>query len=165
MCSPLTGGTSRFPRTPSTGPLRGQAASPPDVRVRRCAPSFVSLRVRVDAALELVGAGPAACALLLVGRDRPRAADAADRAVAGLVQGIEGDLVDADVRPDPLLVPVGQRVHLPDAVARRPLELRRRGAARRLVAADPGNPPRVRRERALERLDLPDVAAAIGVAL
>jgi lipopolysaccharide/colanic/teichoic acid biosynthesis glycosyltransferase len=28
----VTGGTSRFPRTPSTGPLRGQAASPPERR-------------------------------------------------------------------------------------------------------------------------------------
>jgi hypothetical protein len=33
----LAGGTSRFPQTPSTGPLRGQAASPPAPYGGRCA--------------------------------------------------------------------------------------------------------------------------------
>src|SRR2546421_6124295 len=92
--------------------------------------------VGVDPALELVGAGPAAGALLLVGRRRPRAGDAADRAVAGLVQRVVWNLVDLDVGPDALLVPVRKRMHLQDAVALGPLQLRRRRAARRLVAAD-----------------------------
>ena len=99
------------------------------------------------------------------GRRRPGAGDAADRAVAGLVQRVVGDLVDVDVGPDALLVPVGERVQLPDAVALRPLDLRRAGAARRLVAADAGDPGVVRLERADERLDLADLAAAVGVAL
>ena len=75
----------------------------------------------VDTALELVGAGPAAGALLLVGRRRPRAGDAADRTVPGVVQRVVRDLVDGDVGPDALLVPVGERVDLPDAVALGPL--------------------------------------------
>src|SRR5215510_5085010 len=119
----------------------------------------------VDPALELVRPGPAARPLLLVGCDRPGAGDAADRAVARLVERVVGNLVHLDVRPDALLVPVRERVHLPDAVALRPLELRRLGAARRLVAADAGDPGVVRVEGREQRLDLADLAATIGVAL
>src|SRR5919198_1443229 len=122
-------------------------------------------RIDVYPALELVGAGPAAGALLLARCDRTRARNAADRAVARVVQRVVRNLIDGDVGPDALLAPVGERVHLPDAVALRPLELRCGCSARRLVSADPGDPRVVRRERALERLDLADVAAAVGVAL
>src|SRR6476469_2323298 len=101
----------------------------------------------VDAAFELVGAGPAACALLLVGRGRPGARDTSDRAVAGLVQRVVGNLVDLDICPDALFVPVGERVELPDAVPFRPLQLRRRRSARRLVAADARDPGVVRAKR------------------
>src|SRR3954462_13212567 len=101
----------------------------------------------MNAAFELVGAGPAACALLLVGGGGPGAGNAADRPVARLVQRVVGDLVHGDVRPDALLVPVGEGVHLPDAVPLRPLQLRRARAARRLVATDAGDPGAVRLER------------------
>src|SRR5437588_8107202 len=131
------------------------------------APSFISdirlLCFEVDAAFELVGAGPAAGALLLVRRGRPGAGDAADRAVAGLVQRVVGNLVDLDVGPDALLVPVRERVELPDPVAVRPLELRSRRAARRLVAADAGDPAVIRPQRLQQGLDLADVAAAVWV--
>src|SRR5438876_1716719 len=60
------------------------------------------LRFDVDAALELVRASPAACALLLVGRGRPGAGDATDRAVAGLVQRVVRNLIHLDVGPDSL---------------------------------------------------------------
>src|SRR5262245_4104547 len=46
---------------------------------------FLLFRFDVNPALELVRAGPAAGALFLVGRGRPRAGDAADRAITGLV--------------------------------------------------------------------------------
>src|SRR6476660_828950 len=101
----------------------------------------------VDAALELVGAGPAACALLLVWRRGAGARDAADRAVPGFVQRVERNLVDLDVGPDALLVPVGERVEIPDPVALRPLQLGRGRSARRLVAANAGDPGVVRDER------------------
>src|SRR5919202_3757733 len=117
-------------------------------------------RIRVDAALELVRAGPAACALFLVGRRRPGAGNAADRAVARLVQRVVRDLVHLDVGPDALLVPVRERVELPDVVALRPLQLRRAGAAWRLVAPDAGDPAVVGAQRLEERLDLADLAAA-----
>src|SRR5262245_49249580 len=122
-------------------------------------------RVFVDPALELVGAGPPARALLFVLGDRPGAGDAADRAVARLVERVVGNLVDLDVRPHALLVPVREGVHLPNVVTLRPLELRRFGAARGLVAADAGDPGAVRVERLEERLDLADLAATVGVAL
>src|SRR6266487_524128 len=118
----------------------------------------------VNATFELVRAGPAAGALLFVGRGRPGAGDAADRAVAGLVQRVVRDLVDLDVGPDALLVPVGEGVELPDAVAVRPLQLRGRRPARRLVAADARDPGVVRTKRLEQWLDLADVATAVRVA-
>src|SRR2546429_8050408 len=119
----------------------------------------------VNATFELVRAGPAAGALLLVGRGRPGAGNAADRAIARLVQRVVRNLVDLDVGPDALLVPVGERVELPDAVAIRPLQLRRRRAARGLVAADARDPGLIWSERREQRLHLADVAAAIGIRL
>src|SRR5215212_4568952 len=67
-----------------------------------------SRKLRMNPALELVGAGPAAGPLLLVGARRPRAWNAADRAVADAVQRVVWDLVHGDVRPHSLLVPVGE---------------------------------------------------------
>src|SRR6266566_9621766 len=126
-------------------------------------PGPAGQRVGVDAALELVRTGPAAGALLLVGRSRAGARDAADRAIPGLVQRVERNLVDLDVGPDALLVPVGERVELPDPVTLRPLELRRSGAARRLIAADAGDPGVVGAERFEQRLNLADMAAAVRI--
>src|SRR2546423_1910469 len=136
-----------------------------DIRLLFCRRVLADRGVGVDAALELVGAGPAAGALLLVSRGRPRAGDAADRTVASLVQGVVRNLVDLDVGPDALLVPVRQRVDLPDAVALGPLQLRRVGAARRLIAPDAGDPGVVRLERREQRLDLADVTATVGIGL
>src|SRR5438034_6685678 len=119
----------------------------------------------MDAAFELVRARPAAGALLLVRARRAGARDAADRAVAGVVERVVRNLVDLDVGPDPLLVPVGERVHLVNAVALGPLDLRRPRAARRLVPANARDPRVVRSQRGDERLDLADVAAAVRIAL
>src|SRR5215216_5548570 len=96
--------------------------------------------VDVDAALELVRAGPPARALVLARGDRPRAVDAPDRRVPLVVQRVVGDLVDGDVRVDALRVPVDERLDLPDAVTLRPLDLLRVGAAQALLAADTGDP-------------------------
>src|SRR5205807_481009 len=126
------------------GQSRGDPADSLDVRVpvllreteplREVRPDDIAVQV-----LDLVGDGPAAGALLLVGRGRPGTGDAADRAIAGLVQRVVRNLVDLDVGPDALLVPVDERVDLPDAVAVRPLQLRRRRAAGRLVTSDAGD--------------------------
>ena len=88
-----------------------------------------------------------------------------DGRVAPVVQRVVRDLVDGDVRLDALGVPVDERVDLPDVVALAPLDLLGVLAGQALLAADPGDPGVVGLERALERLDLADVAAAVGVAL
>src|SRR5436189_4389745 len=121
--------------------------------------------VHVDAALELPRAGPTSAALGLAGGDGPRAGDAADRRVAAVVQRVVGDLVDVDVGLDALRVPVDERLDLPDAVPLRPLDLLRVRPCRALLPPDAGDPRVVARERALERLDLADVAAAVGIRL
>src|SRR5438093_4067689 len=101
-----------------------------DIRLLFCRRVLADRILDMDTALELVGAGPAAGALLLARRRRPGAGDAPDRAIARLVQRVVGNLVDLDVGPDALLVPVRKRVELPDAVAVRPLQFRRRCTAR-----------------------------------
>src|SRR5213078_4733469 len=63
--------------------------------------------------------------------------------------------------PDALLVPVGERMDFPDVVAIGPLHLLRLRPARRLVAPDARDPRVVGRQR----LDLANVAAAVGIAL
>src|SRR3954465_12324117 len=119
----------------------------------------------MDAAFQLVPAGPAAGARLFLGARRPRARDAPDRAEADVVERVVGNLVDRDVGPDALLVPVGQGMQLPGLVPLRPLHLRGGRATRRLVAADAGDPGVVGLERLEQRLDLADVAAAVGIGL
>src|SRR5690242_18458904 len=96
--------------------------------------------VDVDAALELVAPGPAPCALVLAGLHGTGARDAADRRIPGVVQRVVRNLVHADVGLDSLRVPVDEGLHLPDAVALRPLDLLRGGAGRRLLAPDAGDP-------------------------
>src|SRR5436309_2603874 len=119
----------------------------------------------MDAALELVGAGPPARALFFVGADRSGARNAADRAVADVVQRVVRNLIHLNVGPNSLFVPLCQRMELPNTVALGPFELRRAGPARRLIAPDARDPGVVGLEDAEERLDLPDLAAAVGIAL
>src|SRR5262245_15743852 len=121
--------------------------------------------VDVDPALELAAAGPAAGPLVLARDNRSGAGNAADRRVAAIVQRVVRDLVDVDVGLHAFGVPIDDRLHLPDAVAFGPFDLLRAGAAQRLLPADPGHPGVVGRERALERLDLSDLAAAVRVRL
>src|SRR5205085_5963519 len=121
--------------------------------------------VDVNAAFELVGAGPPARSLALTHLHGPRARDASDRRVPGVVQGVVRDLVDVDVGLDALRVPVDERLDLPDAVPLAPLDAPRAGPGRRLLAADAGDPGVVAGERTLERLDLPDVAALVRLRL
>src|SRR5207237_1581057 len=121
--------------------------------------------VDVNAAFELVGAGQPARSLALTRLHGPRARDAPDRRVPGVVQRVVRDLVDVDVGLDALRVPVDERLDLPDAVPLAPLDAARTGPGRRLLAADAGDPGVVAGERTLERLDLPDVAALVGFRL
>src|SRR5438552_684436 len=116
--------------------------------------------VDVNPAFELVGAGPAARPLALPRLHGPRARDAPDRRVPGVVQRVVRDLVHVEVGLHALRVPVDERLDLPDAVPLAPFDAARAGPGRRLLAADAGDPGVVAAERPLERLDLADVAAA-----
>ena len=78
---------------------------------------------------------------------------------------VVGQLALADVVPAALVVPVGERVRLPELVLLVPADLRRVRAGRRLVAAQAGDPGVEPAERAAERLDLADRAAEVGLAL
>src|SRR2546423_8527800 len=121
--------------------------------------------VDVNAAFELLGAGPPARSLALPRLHGPRARDAPDRQVPGVVKRVVRNLVDVDVGLDALRVPVDDRLDLPDAVALRPLHPPRVLPRQRLLATDAADPRVVLREYAFERLDLADVAAAVPVAL
>src|SRR3989440_7672770 len=117
--------------------------------------------VDVNAAFELLGAGPPARSLALPRLHGPRARDAPDRRVPGVVKRVVRDLVDVDVGLDALRVPVDERLDLPDAVPLAPLDAARTGPRRRLLPADAGDPGVVAGERTLQRLDLPDLAAVL----
>src|SRR6476620_6720763 len=121
--------------------------------------------IAMDAAFELVRPGPPSGTLVLAGKNRARAGDAADRRIARVVQRVVGNFVDVDVRLDALRVPVHDGLDLPDPVALGPLDALRVGPCQSLLAADAGDPRVVRRERTLERLDLADVTAAVRVGL
>src|SRR4051812_45668957 len=119
-------------------------------------------RIAMDAALELVRAGPAARSLVLALDDGTGARDAADGRIARVVQRVVGNLVDLDVRLDAFGVPVDYGLNLPDAVALRPFDPLRVGACQRLLAADAGDPRVVGSQRPLERLDLADGGTPVG---
>src|SRR4051794_37058893 len=78
----------------------------------------------VQAALDLVGAGPPA----LAGVARTGARLAADRGVALIVERVVGQIVLEDVVPHVALGPIGQRSGLPEAVLGVPAQPRGVGA-------------------------------------
>src|SRR5216683_2832855 len=122
-------------------------------------------RVAMNAAFELVRSRPPPRPFVLTDDNGTRARNAADRRIARVVQRVVRNLVHVDVGLDALRVPVDDRLDLPHAVPLRPLDALCVGACQRLLAADAGDPGVIRSERPLERLDLTDVTAAIGVAL
>ena len=84
----------------------GDADEEPDAEAEEDrSPDPSGARGEMQAALDLVGAGPAAVAAA-AGRGAVRAAD---RGVAAVVQRVVRDVVLGDVAPDVLLAPVGQR--------------------------------------------------------
>src|SRR5512133_383020 len=164
--------STRRPRRSSSGRTSSAIVvlPAPDSPVNQSVnPSVIALLdqwcIDVDAALELVRAGPATGALVVAGGDRARARDAADRRVALVVQRVVRNLVHVDVGLHALRIPVDDRLHLPDAVALRPLDPLRVRARQRLLTTDARDPRVVRRERALERLDLANVTAAVRLRL
>src|SRR5882672_608926 len=119
----------------------------------------------MDAAFELVRPRPAPRTFVLAHENGTRAGNAADRRIARVVQRVVRNLVHVDVRLDALRVPIHDGLDLPDPVALRPLDALCIRSGQRLLASDAGDPGIERRERTLERLDLANVTAAVGVAL
>src|SRR5262249_12037790 len=98
---------------------------------------------------------PAAVAAALTWRERARAGRAANRGIAPVVQRVVGNAPLADVVPDLVLGPLGERVELDDRpVVVVDLDLPDVGSGRPLVAAEAGYPRVQRREVACERLNL-----------
>src|SRR2546428_8694561 len=87
---------------------------------------------RVETAFGLVDSRPTAFAALA----GPCAVGAADRRIAALMELVHWQVVVANVRPDVVVRPVGERARLPELMAVVPAELQRVGARRGLVAAD-----------------------------
>ena len=131
------------------------------VRRRTACWVMTSSQRRVQAALDLGRARPAALAPVA----RLRAMRAADRGVAGVVQRVVGQAALGDVRPDARVVPVGQRVGLPQLVRLVPAELRRSARVGDWSRRRPVIQQSSSCERAGERRDLADRAAEIGLAL
>src|SRR5258706_1196112 len=87
---------------------------------------------------------------------------AADGTVALVVERVVGHLEGADVFPYPVLAPVGKWIEFrdtPHAVEFLEVQI---GAADGLLPALSGDPGFLAFERALERLDLADMAAALA---
>src|SRR5579859_118664 len=121
-------------------------------------------RLSMNAALGLARAGPAPAARVGSGLDAERAGRAADRGVAVVDQRVDQHAVGGDVVVDLLLGPADDRVdldHLPPVV---PLDHLGLAPVAGLVPADAGDPRVVVGQGPLERLDLAQVAAQVGVA-
>src|SRR6266705_1181922 len=99
----------------------------------------------------------------VLSRDRrPGAGRAADGTVALVVERVVGHLEGADVLPYLVLAPVGERIELDDAARGVEFLKFQIGARDGLLAALAGDPGVLALERAIERLDLADVAAALA---
>src|SRR6476660_2191757 len=103
---------------------------------------------------------PAPVAARLARPDRAGAGRAADRGVPALVERMRGHAVRARVLPDLVLRPLGERVQLHDrAVVVVDLDLADVAARRPLIATKPRDPCVETAEVALQRQDLPHLAA------
>src|SRR5215831_9256775 len=118
----------------------------------------------MNAALRLAGSCPPAAARVRAGLDADRAGRAADRRVAVVDQRVHQHALLGDEVVHLLLRPADDRVdlhHLPPVVPLHDLGL---AAVAGLVPAHPGDPGVVVGQRPLQRLDLAQVAAQVGVA-
>src|ERR1700682_2778766 len=105
---------------------------------------------------------PAPCANVLTRNDRARARRATDGGIAPIVQRVVWNCVFANVDPDFVLAPIGQRIELAYRV--RGIELldfdrATRHRLRATLAGDPGAPSG---KRPRQRLGLADGAAALS---
>src|SRR5690606_14296203 len=116
---------------------------------------------RVDAALGLVPAAPAARARVLAGLDRAGAGLAADRKIAFRLERMAREIVRLEIRVEVRLGPVAERVDLEPAIL--DLETRQVLAGDRLERLAARNPSIEILLGAPQRLDLADLAAAVRI--
>src|SRR6266571_4726179 len=105
---------------------------------------------------------PAAGAHVFPRKHRARAGRAADRAVALVVEPVVGHAVLAHVAPHFRFAPGGERIEFFDAVGGIEFALAELRAKLAMLAALAGDPGALAGERARERLDLADPAAALA---
>src|SRR5258706_13783814 len=135
-------------------------------RLRSCSdngPAAIRLLLQVDTALGLVLAGPAPGARVFALGHRACARPAADAGVTLIVQWVVGQVISADIIPDLLVRPAGQRVQFYQTISLVPFHQAGVPAGFRLVAADGGNPGVLRGKELAQRLDLTNLAAQVGV--
>src|SRR6266566_5479833 len=124
-------------------------------------------RERVQAAFRLSHAAPAACPLRLAGPRGAGAGPAADAGESLVEERMVGDLVLADVAPDVVARPPRERKHLHHRVPVGPVVFEHFDprACLTLIATHRADPSVEADERALQGLDLPNPAAAVGIRL
>ena len=118
---------------------------------------------RVDAALALGGAGPAAAARVCSLGHPGGAGAAADRRVAVIDKRVDEDVIGDDVVVDLLLGPLDDRVDLDHLAPGIPLDDLGVAAGLCLLAAHSGEPRVVGAEGLLERHHLAQVAAEVRI--
>jgi len=89
---------------------------------------------------------------------------AADAGVISVVQRIVGNLILLDVVPNHRRAPIGDGVDFVESKFCVPLDLARRGAVGRLIAANGCGPRAEPGELAAKRLDLSKIAALVRIA-
>src|SRR3954447_11342761 len=109
-CIPITSTSSGVISDPPPIPVRPMRMPTP--RPKATISGSMPPSGGVEAALDLVGPGPATFAVA----SRSRARLAADRGIAAIVQRVIGVVVLEDVAPYVLLGPVGERSGLPQAM-------------------------------------------------
>src|SRR5439155_13706242 len=126
--------------------------------------SLATASLGVQAALRLLETGPAPGARVFARQDRAGAVGAANAWVVLIVERIIEHVVGADVVPDLVPGPIGQRVQFRQLEFGVPLELASALTRGSLVAADAGDPGVELLQLRLQRLDLAQVAALVGLA-
>src|SRR5688572_28534046 len=145
----LTAGCVRKTRSAARATCRSSASA---TNISSCLNSMPSAFVK--SALGLGEAGPSPRARIFARCHRTRAPGAAEARIVLIVERVVGNGILADVAPDALGAPVGERIDFPEGEPPVPLELPRARTRRGLVAADAGD-PRIQRPQLLrQRLNL-----------
>src|SRR2546426_6190692 len=159
---------SSEPRKPPSGAKPPFASSSKSEAWRALSASFrfvdalaAPWPLAIYSALRPIGPGPAAGPGVLAVSGLRGAGNAPDRRIALVVKWVIGHMVVLDVVPDSLIVPVRQRVELPEPEPLVPTEFGRGCSGLRIDPADSRNPALGALERLAHRLYLADSTAGV----